>query len=60
MAAFWVEMGMAYLEINKLPCLHEFDIPKGINVYSILVLSRVAMFYDTTKQKFEFIHFEMP
>ena len=35
MAAFWAEMGMTYLEINKLPCLHEFDIPKGINVYSI-------------------------
>ena len=24
-----------YLEINKLPCLHEIDIPKCINVYSI-------------------------
>jgi hypothetical protein len=35
MAAFWVEMGVAYLEINKLPCLHEIDIPKWINVYSI-------------------------
>ena len=35
MAAFWVEMGVAYLEINKLPCLHEIDIPKCINVYSI-------------------------
>jgi hypothetical protein len=23
MAAFWVEMGVAYLEINKLHCLHE-------------------------------------
>ena len=29
------EMGVAYLEINKLPCLHEIDIPKCINVYSI-------------------------
>ena len=28
MAAFWAEMGVAYLEINKLPCLHEIDIPK--------------------------------
>jgi AraC-like DNA-binding protein len=28
---FWV----SYLEINKLPCLHEIDIPKCINVYSI-------------------------
>jgi hypothetical protein len=27
--------GVAYLEINKLPCLHEIDIPKCINVYSI-------------------------
>jgi hypothetical protein len=26
MAAFWAEMGVAYLEINKLPCLHEIDI----------------------------------
>jgi hypothetical protein len=25
MAAFWVEMGVAYLEINKLHCLHEID-----------------------------------
>jgi hypothetical protein len=23
MAAFWAEMGVAYIEINKLPCLHE-------------------------------------
>jgi hypothetical protein len=29
MAAFWAEMGVAYLEINKLPCLHEIDIPKS-------------------------------
>ena len=28
-------MGVAYLEINKLPFLHEFDIPKCINVYLI-------------------------
>ena len=35
MVAFWAEMGVAYLEINKLPCLHEIDIPKCINVYSI-------------------------
>jgi hypothetical protein len=35
MTAFWAEMGVAYLEINKLPCLHEIDIPKCINVYSI-------------------------
>ena len=35
MAALWAEMGVAYLEINKLPCLHEIDIPKCINVYSI-------------------------
>jgi hypothetical protein len=28
-------MGVAYLEINKLPCLHEIDIPKCKNVYSI-------------------------
>jgi hypothetical protein len=35
MAVFWVEMGVAYLEINKRPCLHEIDIPKCINVYSI-------------------------
>jgi hypothetical protein len=35
MAAFWAEMGVAYLEINKLPRLHEIDIPKCINVYSI-------------------------
>jgi hypothetical protein len=32
MAAFWAEMGVAYLEINKLPSLHEIDIPKCINV----------------------------
>jgi hypothetical protein len=25
----------AYLEINKLPCLHEIDIPNCLNVYSI-------------------------
>jgi hypothetical protein len=30
--AFRAEMGVAYLEINKLPCLHEIDIPKCINV----------------------------
>jgi hypothetical protein len=30
MAAFWAEMGVAYLEINKLHCLHEIDIPKCI------------------------------
>jgi hypothetical protein len=35
MAAFWGEMGVAYLDINKLPCLHEIDIPKCINVYSV-------------------------
>jgi hypothetical protein len=35
MAAFWAEMGVAYLEINKLSCLHEIDIPKCINLYSI-------------------------
>jgi hypothetical protein len=35
MAAFWAEMGVAYLEINILPCLHEIDIPKCINVYLI-------------------------
>ena len=35
MVAFWVEMGMAYLELNKLPYLHEIDIPKCVNVYSI-------------------------
>jgi hypothetical protein len=28
-------MGVAYLEINKLPCLHEIDIPKCMNVYLI-------------------------
>jgi hypothetical protein len=28
MAAFWAEMGVAYLEINKLPCSHEIDIPE--------------------------------
>ena len=28
-------MGVAYLEINKFPYLHEIDIPKGVNVYSI-------------------------
>ena len=33
--AFWAEMGEGYLEINKLPCLHEIDIPKCKNVYSI-------------------------
>ena len=27
MAAFWAEMAVDYLEINKLPCLHEIDIP---------------------------------
>jgi hypothetical protein len=32
MAAFWAEMGVAHLEINKLTCLHEIDIPKCINV----------------------------
>jgi hypothetical protein len=26
MTAFWAEMEVAYLEINKLPCLHEIDI----------------------------------
>ena len=31
MVAFWAEMGVAYLEINKLPCLHEIDISKCIN-----------------------------
>jgi hypothetical protein len=35
MAAFWAEMGVAYLEINKLSCLHEIDIPKCINLYSV-------------------------
>ena len=35
MVAFWVEMGMAYLEINKYPYSHEIDIPKCVNVYSI-------------------------
>ena len=32
MVTFCAEMGVAYLEINKLPCLHEIDIPKCINV----------------------------
>jgi hypothetical protein len=31
-AAFWAEMGVAYLEINKLHFLNEIDIPKCINV----------------------------
>ena len=35
MAAFWAELEVAYLEINKLPCLHGIDIPKCMNVYSI-------------------------
>jgi hypothetical protein len=35
MAAFWAEMGLTYLEIDKFPCLHEIDITKCINVYSI-------------------------
>jgi hypothetical protein len=35
MAAFLAEMEVAYSEINKLPCLHEIDIPKCINMYSI-------------------------
>jgi hypothetical protein len=35
MAAFLAEKGVAYLEINKLPCLHEIGIAKCINVYSI-------------------------
>ena len=33
MVAFWAEMGVAYLEMNKLQCLHEIDIPKYINVW---------------------------
>jgi hypothetical protein len=37
MAAFWAEMGVAHLEINKLTCLHEIDIPKCINVYLIYI-----------------------
>jgi hypothetical protein len=37
MAEFWAEMGVAYLEINKVRCLHEIDIPKCINVYSIYI-----------------------
>jgi hypothetical protein len=52
MAAFWAEVGVAYLEINKLPCLHEIDIPKCINVYLECIqcieqnLARlVALFY---------------
>jgi hypothetical protein len=38
MAAFWVEMGVAYLEINKLPCFahnrqdYEGQKRKSINV----------------------------
>ena len=35
MATFWAEKGVAYLEIIKLPCLHEIGIPKCIIVYSI-------------------------
>jgi hypothetical protein len=35
--AFWAEMGVAYLKINKLPCLHELDIPKCINVYKTIL-----------------------
>jgi hypothetical protein len=30
MAAFWAEMRVAYLEINKLPCLHEITLHKII------------------------------
>ena len=30
MAAFWVEMGVAYLEMYKHPCLLEIDIPMCI------------------------------
>jgi hypothetical protein len=26
------EMGVVYVEINKLPCLHEINIPKCTNV----------------------------
>ena len=29
--------GVAHLEINKLTCLHEIDIPKCINVYLIYI-----------------------
>jgi hypothetical protein len=28
---------VAHLEINKLTCLHEIDIPKCINVYLIYI-----------------------
>jgi hypothetical protein len=31
----FVKMVEFWTEINKLPCLHEIDIPKCINVYSI-------------------------
>jgi hypothetical protein len=42
MAAFWAEMGVAYLEINKLPCLHEIDIPKCINVKNIYIITKIT------------------
>ena len=46
-----MEMEVAYLELNKLPYLHEIDIPKCVNVYSIYrtklgVIGRlVSLFY---------------
>jgi hypothetical protein len=57
-------MGVAYLEINKLPCLHEIDIPKCINAYSIyrtklggigfFVLSFLSMMREVRSLKFKF------
>jgi hypothetical protein len=41
MAAFWAEMGVAYLEINKRPCLHEI----------FLALSCVAMLHTRKIKK---------
>jgi hypothetical protein len=51
MAAFWAEMGVAYLEINKLPCLHEIDIPKCINVGSASIF---GMMREERRLKFKF------
>jgi hypothetical protein len=49
MATFWAEIGVAYLEINELPCLHEINIQKCINVYSIQIIENILKYKNGFK-----------
>jgi hypothetical protein len=52
MAAFWAEMGVAYLEINKLPCLHVWCEKKGVWNLNLSLQSSRKTFWPTSHSDF--------